>query len=75
MNKADTDKSPFVSVYKPISGWKPIMYHYNQEDQEMPFWEPYETYFTAFHTEKEANLAAVEWAMEEGIRIDPKIQA
>jgi len=61
------DTSTYVSVYKPIAGWKPIIYWWNNEDPTMAFWEPWDTYFMAFATEGEAITAAKSWAKDKGL--------
>jgi hypothetical protein len=67
------DKTPYVSVYQPMGGWKPVIYHYNQEDADMPFWEPWATYPYPFATRAGAEMAAMDWAKEEGLRLCPTL--
>ena len=50
----------FITTYRPISGWKAIMYWWNDSDNG--FWEPWETSPYAFNTQEEANEYAKWWA-------------
>lgn len=52
----------FVSIYKPIAGWKAIHMWWNPEMGG--FWEPYETSPFAFNTEQKAYEFSQQWAEE-----------
>jgi hypothetical protein len=57
----------FITVYKPVAGWKAVMMWLNEEEDFGPFWEPYETGFFAFATREEAVADAKAWAEAEEI--------
>ncbi len=57
------DKENFITVYKPIAGWKAIEYWRNPEG----FWEPWQTGALAFATREEAEADAKDWAEAEGL--------
>lgn len=48
----------FVTVYKPIIGWKPVHMWWNPEG----FWEPYDTYKAAWLRREQAEEAGRQWA-------------
>lgn len=54
---------PYITVYKPIAGWKAIMYWWNPEG----FWEPWDTSPFAFASEESAEKFGREWAKVEEI--------
>ena len=51
----------YVTVYKPVCGYKPVHVWFNTDGK---FWEPWETYHTAYHTQAAATVAGEEWAKE-----------
>lgn len=57
----DTKKTGYISVYKPIAGWKAIQYWWNPDMEG--FWEPWQTGSFAFATKEEAIEDAKFWAM------------
>lgn len=57
----------FISVYRPMGGWKPIKYWWNTVDFDEGFWEPWETYPFVFATKDEAVVYAKAWALEEAL--------
>lgn len=58
--------SRFITVYRPIAGWKAVMYWWNDESPDTgPFWEPWDTSPSAFDTREEAYEDAKAWADEE----------
>lgn len=61
-------KTGYISVYKPIAGWKAIQYWWNDKDTPGDgFWEPYQTGHLAYDTKTMATLDAKMWAEAEGI--------
>ena len=54
---------PYVTVYKPVAGWKAILVWWNPEG----FWEPWDTSYFAYGTKAEAMVYARDWAQQEGI--------
>lgn len=66
----DPDKSPYISVYKSLVGWKAVMVVWDEDDD---IWEPYQTGVGFYETEREALKEARAWARDEGIRLSPKI--
>lgn len=72
MSKANKP-APFITVYKPIAGWKAVMYWWNDEDfPGHGFWEPWNTSPFAFATEAEAETFGRTWAEAEGIEFKPR---
>lgn len=61
------EKKAYVTVYKPIAGWKAIHIWWNPEG----FWEPYETSQMAFDTREEAEAYAKDWATAESLEYRP----
>jgi hypothetical protein len=61
------DKSTFITVYKPIAGWKAVMMSWNEDG----FWEPWQTGMFAFKTKAEAEVDAQMWAEAEELRYVP----
>jgi len=58
------DKRPYISVYKPMAGWKALLVSwYAGEDM----WDVTMTSPVAFKTKKEAIEYGKEWAESEGI--------
>lgn len=57
------DKSAFITVYKPVAGWKAVMYWWNPEG----FWEPWDTSPFAFPNEEGAIAWGKAWAEDEGV--------
>lgn len=53
----------FITVYKPIAGWKAVHYWWNPEG----FWEPWQTSSFAFATREEAVEDGRAWAEAEGM--------
>lgn len=65
-NQVNDHKSTgFISIYKPIAGWKAIQYWWNPDMGG--FWEPYQTGMCAWNTQTEAELDAKLWAEAEEI--------
>lgn len=58
----ETKKTGYISVYKPIAGWKAIQYWWNPDLELDGFWEPWQTGDYAFATKEEAIVAAKIWA-------------
>lgn len=56
----ETKSSGFITVYKPIAGWKAVQYWWNSEAGG--FWEPWQTGSFAFATKEEAEKDAKFWA-------------
>lgn len=54
----------YITVYKPIAGWKAAMMWWNPEG----FWEPWETSPFSFQFREQAVLWGKDWAAEEGIQ-------
>lgn len=67
------DKSNFITVYRPIAGWKAIMLCWNDEDKDpsMHFWEPCCTGMCGYATKEEAVAEAKDWAAAEEVRFVP----
>lgn len=64
----------FITVYKPIAGWKAIQYWWNPDEEGMePFWEPWQTGICAWATKEEAELDAKLWAEAEEIPYLPQL--
>ena len=61
-------KEAFVSVYKPIAGWKAVMYTW---EDEMDCHTPWETGFFAYATKAEAIEYALSWAESEELAYVP----
>jgi hypothetical protein len=65
----------FISVYKPIAGYKAIMYWLNDECEEingtpMPkFWEPWNTGVSGYTTREAAIAEAAIWAESEELAL------
>jgi hypothetical protein len=57
------DCASFITVYKPIAGWKAVQYWWNPDLGG--FWEPWQTGFCAFATKEEAVEDATFWAEAE----------
>jgi hypothetical protein len=55
----------FITVYKPIAGWKAVQYWWNPDLGG--FWEPWQTGFCAFNTEQSAIDDALFWAEMEDL--------
>lgn len=56
----------YITVYKPIAGWKAIQYWWN--DKDVPgdgFWEPWQTGSWSYATKEEAIEDAKGWAKAE----------
>ena len=60
-----TKKTGYISIYKPIAGWKAVQYWWNPEDEG--FWELWQTGSEGFTTKKEAIAAAKIWAEAEDV--------
>ena len=44
LNTPEVKKSGYVSIYRPIAGWKAIKYWWNNEEKDLGgFWEPWNT--------------------------------
>ena len=56
------DHKSFITVYKPIAGWKAVQYWWNEDPELGGFWEPWQTGFCAFATKEEAIEDAKFWA-------------
>lgn len=61
----ETKNTGYISVYKPIAGWKAIQYWWNPDMEG--FWEPWQTGDYAFATKEEAILDAKQWAEADSI--------
>lgn len=59
----------FISVYKPIAGWKAVQYWWNPDMGG--FWEPYQTSDFAFSEKEKAQIVAQHWAKSEDIPYCP----
>ena len=57
------DTKTYVTVYKPVAGWKAIMVWWNPEG----FWEPWDTSYFAYGTKEEAVGYAKWWADAENV--------
>lgn len=70
----EPNRTEFVTTYKPIAGWKAVLFWWNTEefDREFGFWEPWDTSPFAFATEAEAIEYARWWAETEEIRYVPR---
>ena len=55
----------FITVYKPIAGWKAVQYWWNEDPELGGFWEPWQTGICAFATKEEAIEDAKFWAEDE----------
>lgn len=60
-----TECKSFVTVYKPIAGWKAVQYWWNPDMGG--FWEPWQTGSFAYATKEEAVEDALCWAEAEEI--------
>lgn len=60
----DPDRSPYITTYKSIGGWKAVRMWWNPEG----FWEPFETGIGAHCNDAQAELEALEWAANAGVR-------
>lgn len=62
------DHPSFITVYKPIAGWKAVQYWWNDKDKELGgFWEPWQTGSFAYDTKEKAIIDATMWAEAEDI--------
>lgn len=61
----------FITVYKPIAGWKAVQYWWNPEMGG--FWEPWQTGAFAWNTKEEAELDAKLWAEAEDVPYIPPL--
>ena len=62
-------KDPYVTVYKPISGWKAVMYAW---DEESAAWAPERTGLMPHRTREAAVAEGQRWARAEDVRfVDP----
>jgi len=59
------EHSSFITVYKPIAGWKAVQYWWNPDMGG--FWEPWQTAGYAFNTKENAIEDALAWAEAEDI--------
>jgi hypothetical protein len=66
------DKTPFITVYESIGGWKAIQYWFNPDYGG--FWEPWQTGHFGYATEKEAEEDAKSWAENEEIRYVQRVK-
>lgn len=57
----------YITVYKPIAGWKAIQMWWNKDDPNFQFWEPWQTNSWAYATKEEAIEDAKGWAEAEEI--------
>lgn len=64
-------KEAFVTVYKPIAGWKAVMYTW---EEEFNCHTPWETGFCAYGTKAEAIKYALSWAETEEVAYVPSMQ-
>jgi len=63
-----SNKKPYITVYKPIAGWKAVCVYWNEEDG---FWEPWQTDYFAYKTKAEAEKAGRHWAEAEELEFRP----
>ena len=63
LTEAPKPPQAFISVYKPIAGWKAIHYWWNPEMGG--FWEPWQTGMCAWETKEQAIEDAILWAEAE----------
>jgi hypothetical protein len=61
------DCASFITVYKPIAGWKAVQYWWNPDPDLGGFWEPWQTGICAFNTEQSAIDDALFWAEMEDL--------
>lgn len=67
-----TKSTGFITIYKPIAGWKAVQYWLNDKDSPGDgFWEPWQTGSFAFATKAEAEEDAKSWAEAEEIPYYP----
>ncbi len=64
----DEDRSPFITTYLPVAGWKAVMYTYDEDDYG---WAPWSTSDMAFKYKAQAEIYAKHWAKMEGVRYVP----
>lgn len=65
--KGTEDKSPYITVYCPMAGYKAIMYAWF-EDGDGGMWDVAQTSLCGYKTQREAVKEAMEWAKADGIR-------
>lgn len=61
------DKSPYISIYHPICGWKAIMYAW-YDDEQGGMWDVAQTGMMGYRTEREAIIEAIDWAKAAEVR-------
>lgn len=52
----------FITVTEGMSGFFAVHMWLNEEDEEFPFWEPYDTGMGRYATREQAEAEALEWA-------------
>ena len=57
----------FITVTEGMSGFFAVHMWLNEEDFEIPFWEPYDTGMGRYATRESAELEAHQWAEETGM--------
>jgi len=74
-NTVPEDHTDYISVYKPVAGWKAIQMWWNTSEDHIPqgFWEPWTTSPFAFKSKAAAELYAKDWAEAEGVRYVPNL--
>lgn len=77
MNQAtNTDRTPFITTYKSMGGWKAVHIWWNSEylPEGQGFWEPMQTGVGAYATEAEAIEEAKAWSKSAEIRYVARTQ-
>lgn len=67
-----TKHEPYITTYKPISGWKAVMIGW---DEEIEWSVPEDTSYFAYETEQEAIDYAEQWAKDAEIEYRPRVAA
>ena len=61
-------KEMFITTYKPIAGWKCLMYVWDEDG----FWDVQQTGFFGYKTEEEAIQEAFSWCLSEEVPYVPR---
>ena len=59
-----SENKPYITVYKPIAGWKAILLMWSED---IAMYEPYQTGMCGYGTKEKAIVEAKDWAKAEGI--------